>query len=68
MPRAGPVEGNTVHARARTLFAAATLALGAQVAVAAPSHAASPGIAVAPYEYLGWGNPQKPASVMSATW
>jgi alpha-galactosidase len=29
--------------------------------------AASPGMAVAPYEYLGWGNPQNPTSVMSAT-
>lgn len=24
-------------------------------------------MAVAPYEYLGWGNPQSPTSVMSAT-
>ncbi|WP_405469212.1 alpha-galactosidase [Streptomyces canus] len=31
------------------------------------SEAASPGMAVAPYEYLGWGNPQNPTSVMSAT-
>ena len=29
--------------------------------------AASPGFAVAPYEYLGWGNPPSPTSVMSAT-
>ncbi|WP_406442973.1 alpha-galactosidase [Streptomyces sp. NBC_00631] len=29
--------------------------------------AASPGFAVAPYEYLGWGSPQNPTSVMSAT-
>jgi polygalacturonase len=28
---------------------------------------ASPGMAVAPYEYLGWGSPQNPASVMSET-
>src|SRR6185295_6892686 len=27
----------------------------------------APGMAVAPYEYLGWGNPQSPTSVMSAT-
>jgi chitinase len=26
-----------------------------------------PSMAVAPYEYFGWGNPQDPASVMSAT-
>ncbi|MGW7425028.1 alpha-galactosidase [Streptomyces sp. NPDC054813] len=29
--------------------------------------AAAPGFAVAPYEYLGWGSPQNPTSVMSAT-
>ncbi|MEU0075193.1 alpha-galactosidase [Streptomyces sp. NPDC006332] len=29
--------------------------------------AASPGMAVAPYEYLGWGSPPNPTSVMSAT-
>jgi chitinase len=41
----------------------------------APGRAAAPGearatasgAAVAPYEYLGWGDPQPPASVMSAT-
>src|SRR6185295_1809024 len=26
-----------------------------------------PSMAVAPYEYFGWGNPQSPTSVMSAT-
>ncbi|MDH6624527.1 alpha-galactosidase [Streptomyces sp. LBL] len=31
------------------------------------SAVASPGMAVAPYEYLGWGNPPNPTSVMSAT-
>jgi hypothetical protein len=34
---------------------------------AAPATAAGPGIAVAPYEYFGWGNPQSPTSVMTAT-
>ncbi|WP_438290696.1 chitinase [Streptomyces sp. HUAS TT7] len=29
--------------------------------------AASGAMAVAPYEYLGWGNPQKPTDVMAAT-
>lgn len=29
--------------------------------------AVAPGMAVAPYEYLGWGSPPDPASVMSAT-
>jgi chitinase len=57
-----------VHAFPRAFLAAATLTLAAtQVALATPSQAASPGVAVAPYEYLGWGNPQKPTSVMSAT-
>ncbi|GAA4628121.1 hypothetical protein GCM10023196_043190 [Actinoallomurus vinaceus] len=61
----------------RTLLAAAAAVTAAQVALAAPGHAtptshdvsaaASPGVAVAPYEYLGWGNPQAPASVLSAT-
>ncbi|WP_433172355.1 chitinase [Actinoallomurus sp. CA-150999] len=63
----------------RTLIAAAAAVTAAQVALAAPGHAtptardagvkaaASPGVAVAPYEYLGWGNPQAPASVLSAT-
>ncbi|GAB2866041.1 hypothetical protein GCM10027176_79750 [Actinoallomurus bryophytorum] len=55
-------------ARSRTLLAVATMALAAaQVALATPSQAASPGVAVAPYEYLGWGSPQSPTSVMSAT-
>ncbi|MCQ9129524.1 alpha-galactosidase [Streptomyces hilarionis] len=36
-------------------------------ATAAKAAASPPGFAVAPYEYLGWGDPQKPASVMSAT-
>ncbi|WP_406193877.1 chitinase [Kitasatospora sp. NBC_01560] len=45
----------------------------AQAAPAAPAQitpaasAAVPGMAAAPYEYLGWGNPQKPTDVMKAT-
>jgi hypothetical protein len=68
----------TVHTAPRTLLAAAAALTAAQVALATPGHAtpavtgkvtaaASPGMAVAPYEYLGWGNPQAPASVLSAT-
>ncbi|MFJ1827180.1 hypothetical protein ACIOG9_21240, partial [Streptomyces sp. NPDC088178] len=35
---------------------------------AATATAVGPGaMAAAPYEYLGWGNPQKPADVMAAT-
>ncbi|WP_317617749.1 chitinase [Streptomyces sp. SDr-06] len=33
----------------------------------ASASAASGAMAVAPYEYLGWGNPQKPTDVMAAT-
>ncbi|MGW2813927.1 chitinase [Streptomyces sp. NPDC001415] len=36
-------------------------------AAVAPQAAASGAMAVAPYEYLGWGNPQKPTDVMAAT-
>ncbi|MER7772498.1 chitinase [Kitasatospora sp. NPDC096140] len=35
-------------------------------AAAAPAATAVPGMAAAPYEYLGWGNPQKPTDVMKA--
>jgi hypothetical protein len=56
-------------ARSRTLLAAATMALAAaQVALATPSQAASPGVAVAPYEYLGWGSPQPPTSATGVKW
>ncbi len=40
---------------------------GAAPAVGGPVAAAAPGVAVAPYEYFGWGSPQNPTSVMSAT-
>jgi chitinase len=33
----------------------------------AQAEAATAGMAAAPYEYFGWGNPQKPTDVMSAT-
>ncbi|AUY47851.1 chitinase [Streptomyces sp. CB01881] len=40
----------------------------AAAAQAAPTAAAAvPGMAAAPYEYLGWGSPQKPTDVMKAT-
>jgi hypothetical protein len=32
-----------------------------------PTGGGGPSMAVAPYEYFGWGNPQDPTSVMSAT-
>ncbi|WP_163508278.1 chitinase [Fodinicola acaciae] len=48
----------------RTVMAGALAAL---VLAPTPSYAAPAGIQAAPYEYFGWGNPQSPASVMSAT-
>ncbi len=50
----------------RIFAMAATATLAALAVQAAPAHAATT-MAVAPYEYLGWGSPQKPTSVMSAT-
>jgi chitinase len=40
--------------------------VGALLALAAPA-AAQPVSMAAPYEYLGWGNPQPPAEVLSTT-
>jgi hypothetical protein len=53
-------------------FAAAALALGALGGVPALSSVAGadapqPIELAAPYEYLGWGNPQPPSSVLAAT-
>ena len=42
-------------------------ALVAAIAFAAPAAAAQPVELAAPYEYLGWGEPQPPASVLAAT-
>jgi chitinase len=50
----------------RILATAAAATLAALAVQAAPAHAAVP-FGFAPYEYLGWGSPQKPAGVMSAT-
>ncbi len=36
-------------------------------ATATTSSATGPGLAVAPYEYFGWGSPPSPTTVMSAT-
>jgi chitinase len=49
---------------------ALALALGALLlagALAAPLATAQPVELAAPYEYLGWGNPQPPAGVLAAT-
>ncbi|MFI8082203.1 chitinase [Kitasatospora sp. NPDC086009] len=51
-----------------TTATAAPAASAAQAAPAAPAAAAAvPAMAAAPYEYLGWGSPQKPTDVMKAT-
>ncbi|MFB7672150.1 chitinase [Kitasatospora purpeofusca] len=49
------------------LLLAPVASAAADPAVANPAVAAAPGMAAAPYEYLGWGNPQKPTDVMKAT-
>ncbi|GAA5015453.1 chitinase [Kitasatospora paranensis] len=61
----------TARALARPLLAlAATAALTAGALALAPAGQAATADPVglnAPYEYLGWGSPQKPADVMAAT-
>lgn len=53
---------------AGVVVALAPLALpAAEATTAGPATVAGPSMAVAPYEYFGWGNPQSPTSVMSAT-
>ncbi|MGW1840646.1 chitinase [Streptomyces sp. NPDC002067] len=59
-----------VGAVAATLLAtAATAGAAGTSAAAPPAHTpkAAPPMAAAPYEYLGWGDPQPPAEVMKAT-
>ena len=46
---------------------AAGLSSPASNAVTATTSGGVPGMAVAPYEYFGWGSPPSPTSVMSAT-
>ncbi|MEW1923199.1 chitinase [Streptomyces sp. NPDC088360] len=64
----------TALAAACALATTASLALAAQSSAAppkatakAPSAKAAGTIHAAPYEYLGWGSPQKPTDVMAAT-
>lgn len=56
------ITSTAVRAAGATPAGAAGTAGRAQVRAAA-----APGVAVAPYEYLGWGDPQPPAKVLSAT-
>ncbi|GAA3048635.1 hypothetical protein GCM10020229_70030 [Kitasatospora albolonga] len=56
--------------RIKRALMAASLALTAPLLVpsaTAGAAAAPAGMAAAPYEYLGWGSPQKPTDVMAAT-
>jgi hypothetical protein len=55
--------------RMRRMTAVATLVVGmcTLAPVAAGASPVQPVAMVAPYEYMGWGNPQPPASVLAAT-
>ncbi|MFJ5193550.1 chitinase [Streptomyces sp. NPDC088394] len=66
LPKASAAENAD---RARSDSTAGTANGGPGPGSPAPdTRAASPGaMAAAPYEYLGWGDPQKPADVMAAT-
>jgi chitinase len=61
----------TLTAGTNTVRATATTANGGpnldSLALGGTSGGTRPGMAVAPYEYFGWGSPPNPASVMSAT-
>ncbi|MFF4347137.1 carbohydrate-binding protein [Streptomyces sp. NPDC001530] len=61
----------SLNAGTNTIRATATTANGGpnldKLTLGSPSGGGTPGMAVAPYEYFGWGNPQSPTSVMSAT-
>ncbi|MEV6107942.1 carbohydrate-binding protein [Streptomyces sp. NPDC051940] len=62
----------TLNAGANTVRATATTANGGpnldRLTLGSPDTGpGTPGMAVAPYEYLGWGSPPDPVSVMNAT-
>ncbi|HEV2784352.1 MAG TPA: CBM35 domain-containing protein [Actinophytocola sp.] len=60
-----------LDAGANTIRATATTANGGpnldRLTVGVDTPPAPAGMAAAPYEYLGWGNPQRPTDVMAAT-
>ncbi|MFF7586318.1 chitinase [Kitasatospora purpeofusca] len=67
-----PLLAATLGPAALLLAPVASAAAGSATATADPAVAPAPGMAVpgmaaAPYEYLGWGSPQKPTDVMKAT-
>jgi chitinase len=60
----------TLNAGTNTIRATATTANGGpnvDKLTVTDGGTTTPSMAVAPYEYFGWGNPQSPTSVMSAT-
>jgi hypothetical protein len=61
----------TLNAGSNTVRATATTANGGpnvdSLSLTDGTGGGTPGIAVAPYEYFGWGNPQNPTTVMSQT-
>lgn len=50
-----------------SLVAAALLPAAIALCAASPAGAAQPALLASPYEYLGWGDPQPPASVIEST-
>ena len=54
-----------LRAMGKTLSKGLLVCLGALLLAAAPAGAAQPVDMAAPYEYLGWGEPQPPATVMA---
>ncbi|MER5866964.1 chitinase [Kitasatospora sp. NPDC002040] len=70
MPSSAPRRTTSVLLAAALSSAVLLLAPTTAATAAVPTAAAAAGpgpMAAAPYEYLGWGNPQKPTDVMAAT-
>ncbi|MFI6354451.1 alpha-galactosidase [Streptomyces sp. NPDC050743] len=63
----GSHKGTVTGSYSATLRPGETRLVRVRPTAAAKERAASPGMAVAPYEYLGWGDPPDPTKVMSAT-
>ncbi|MFI1068394.1 alpha-galactosidase [Streptomyces puniciscabiei] len=63
----GSRKGTVAGSYSATLRPGETRLVRVRPTASATALAASPGMAVAPYEYLGWGDPPDPAKVMSAT-
>ncbi|MCC5476358.1 alpha-galactosidase [Streptomyces sp. NPDC059680] len=63
----GSHKGTVTGSYSATLRPGETRLVRVRPTAAPKSLAASPGMAVAPYEYLGWGDPPDPTEVMSAT-